>query len=683
MYRYQFVDPIDKVSALRNRVGYSGDFKQFSNEVMNSDATRLAMRIAGQFKGRTERINSIDKLINRAVMTAGKSADPAMQEKALASWKDLLLARELLLDRVGDPHTYAMRIHADKNAMLDWREPMSRQSPLVHDIIQSSPELREIQKQYGAGAQFGHSYADTYGPLTGRGLYQALANDGKPVGRLDYDELKELNKRYESASKFLDTAGIPGIKYADRNVKRFSDADTLKYGPPQDYVVFDPKRIEILRRFGIIGGATGAAAAATLGSGEAQAAAEAPPPGNRLQPKAVGSLAHMAESPQRDKAVNELKTGFMQRTENALQPFVNASDAAGMAYRDAIDSGVDPAEAKMLSLRATSDLSTKAYLEAAGIPAGIIAGVKGAARLAAAGNQVPAKTYDTAQAFERRGMPPDAIHQATGWWKGADGKWRFEIDDSVAAIGNLPKKQNMMQVPHRNADIFLPDVFTHPQLYNAYPTLRNTTVRPMDLDQLGSARGAYLSGPNRLLLAPGTAPDLKSVTLHEAQHGVQELEGFARGGRPEQFMDRTRFPETFATTLREQTRENMQNLKGLGYDPALIEKMFTRPKTEWRPYEFNVYSKLRADFGKNTVKELEETTNMWHQYKNHARGAFDKYENLAGEAEARLVQQRMNLTPTQRAEQFPKDLVPRDQQVITGPNGQPYRLVPVPHNPFE
>lgn len=40
------------------------------------------------------------------------------------------------------------------------------------------------------------------------------------------------------------------------------------------------------------------------------------------------------------------------------------------------------------------------------------------------------EALDRAQDMERRGVAMETIFQETGWYTGADGKWRFEIDDS-------------------------------------------------------------------------------------------------------------------------------------------------------------------------------------------------------------------------------------------------------------
>lgn len=46
------------------------------------------------------------------------------------------------------------------------------------------------------------------------------------------------------------------------------------------------------------------------------------------------------------------------------------------------------------------------------------------------------EALDTAEEMERRGVDAETIRQQTGWFRGRDGKWRFEIDDS--GMENVP-----------------------------------------------------------------------------------------------------------------------------------------------------------------------------------------------------------------------------------------------------
>lgn len=69
-------------------------------------------------------------------------------------------------------------------------------------------------------------------------------------------------KNVEASKKLLE-AGIPGIRYKDAG-SRGTDAGTY------NYVVFDDKLIEILRKYGLLGMAGGAAANEMLSAGQQQ-----------------------------------------------------------------------------------------------------------------------------------------------------------------------------------------------------------------------------------------------------------------------------------------------------------------------------------------------------------------------------------------------------------------------------
>jgi polyhydroxyalkanoate synthesis regulator phasin len=132
-----------------------------------------------------------------------------------------------------------------------------------------------------------------------------------------------------------------------------------------------------------------------------------------------------------------------------------------------------------------------------------------------------AKTADLdklaqAEKFEKAGVNPDMIWKATGWGKGSDGRWRFEIPDQKAAFkpGEIPA------VP-KNTN----EVFDHPELYAAYPELAMGLVKK-------TGPRAKFNGANYGNNVIGINPkisDPRSTMLHELQHSVQDIEGFAKG----------------------------------------------------------------------------------------------------------------------------------------------------------
>ena len=167
-----------------------------------------------------------------------------------------------------------------------------------------------------------------------------------------------------------------------------------------------------------------------------------------------------------------------------------------------------------------------------------------------------AKTADlealkTAQTMNTAGHEAEAIWNKTGWFQGADRKWRYEIPDTNATVNpNLGVGTAAQQ-------------FNHPDLYEAYPDLAKID---MGTDIRGDKpRGAYAPGgwpddmsdrdvrsaveeatgqpvgpsdipkdvwqpPEEIHAAAGNMSDLRNTSLHELQHAVQEREGFAPGG---------------------------------------------------------------------------------------------------------------------------------------------------------
>jgi len=120
---------------------------------------------------------------------------------------------------------------------------------------------------------------------------------------------------------------------------------------------------------------------------------------------------------------------------------------------------------------------------------------------------------ERARRMAAEGVDPDAIWRATGWGQGADGLWRFEIDNSAARLSGLPGEPES-----------LADVLQHGELHRAYPELRGVGVSATDemagsLDQ-GSFMGAGADGS---IFVSDKARNPLSTVLHETQHAVQDI----------------------------------------------------------------------------------------------------------------------------------------------------------------
>lgn len=82
----------------------------------------------------------------------------------------------------------------------------------------------------------------------------------------------------------------------------------------------------------------------------------------------------------------------------------------------------------------------------------------------------------TAQDMIANGVDPEQVRQETGWFRGYDGKWRFEIDDFDSALIENP---NLMRHVDDGEVYFtgkLSDIFDHSDLYKAYPQLKDINI---------------------------------------------------------------------------------------------------------------------------------------------------------------------------------------------------------------
>lgn len=180
-----------------------------------------------------------------------------------------------------------------------------------------------------------------------------------------------------------------------------------------------------------------------------------------------------------------------------------------------------------------------------------------------------------AEALEKSGTDNETIRQETGWYRGMDGQWRFEIDDSGAAFsrsgeaqysadnadyarytqlmnrmltGELTeaehaellgldkkngstKKELARRIDEGNAT--LRDIMQHNALFEAYPEIAETKVKFADMPS-GTA-GSYNRETNTITLDTKLKYDANEALdalMHEVQHRVQAAEGFAGGTNP-------------------------------------------------------------------------------------------------------------------------------------------------------
>ena len=138
---------------------------------------------------------------------------------------------------------YEVNIHADPSRFLDLDSPLSKQSPDVRDAAMKAIARGAEDRARAAG-------------ISGADVAAGVAGSANPISKFP--------NAYKGPqiSEALREAGIPGIKYLDQGSRAAGDGS-------RNYVVFDDKLIEILRKYGIMAPVAGAGLSAlSLGDEE-------------------------------------------------------------------------------------------------------------------------------------------------------------------------------------------------------------------------------------------------------------------------------------------------------------------------------------------------------------------------------------------------------------------------------
>jgi hypothetical protein len=199
----------------------------------------------------------------------------------------------------------------------------------------------------------------------------------------------------------------------------------------------------------------------------------------------------------------------------------------------------------------------------------------------------------------------------TGWFVGPDGRPRFEIDDSKAKfdwskfkdVKSNPRPEmptygasdlspeasaawkkyveDTMSYKSSAADqeVYLKDILDHPALYKAYPQLKGVKVRVGDVFPYATA-GTATEGDRSIEFGP-MGKDSNGLLLHEVQHLIQRIEGFAQGATmaDPNYRRSAGEQEAYDTMYRFLDPKRKADNKGWGQDdPRYKGKAFTKGK---------------------------------------------------------------------------------------------------------
>jgi len=288
--------------------------------------------------------------------------------------------------------------------------------------------------------------------------------------------------------------------------------------------------------------------------------------------------------------------------------------------------------------------------------------------------------------LEKKGIAPADAWKQTGTFRSLDGRLRQELSDlpSKGRADISPEQMDQelnltaklihgkefkdLDLKSKNAiknDVYeyqskLPSNLVHPELYKAYPSLKNIESTG-ELTPGAQTTGKYYKTTVNDQLKnesiSGNAPDLenlRSTLLHEAQHAIQQREGWGRGGSPTEFNEIAK-----QIKYHKDQFENAYNKRITSEDPIAIENA-----AQQMTFHGLEMGKLKQQFGQNPM---------------------DYYSRLLGEAESRATEARRNMTLEERQNTFPLESydVPAEK-LLVNPNLNPSPLnfsVPIPQDP--
>ena len=350
-------------------------------------------------------------------------------------------------------------------------------------------------------------------------------------------------------------------------------------------------------------------------------------------------------------------------------------------------------------------------------------------RGAAAADKAEERTFrmdnlSVARKMEEEKKDAKAIKMATGWERGADGKWRYEMPDfkadkTITVDADIDTSNVGSYSPYKEPLCKLSELIDNKNLFAAYPSLKDIDIllvgnidfegmydqlhnnialrtdavsidrkfsKPSNAKEIEAALDKFnnfwksLTGEDKeladdaldayggytdeelnkdsdfrelekenpkvaeLVRLENSIPSKNNVRLestqvtlnhegkfilvHEIQHAIQDIEGFAKGGSP--------------TTIRGEVKKRFDE----------VTKQIKQ---------------LRAEGNEDEAKALiEKNRSLYNAYTKN--DDFNSYKSLAGEVEARNVSARLNMTPEERRKSLAESTedVARKDQIFLG-----------------
>lgn len=415
----------------------------------------------------------------------------------------------------------------------------------------------------------------------------------------------------------------------------------------------------------------------------------------------------------------------------------------------------------------------------------MFAGEKGAAEA----DKAEEKTYrmdnlKVAKVMEEHALKPIAIKYATGWERGADGKWRYEMPDfkadkPITVDVDIDISHVGPYSPYKEPLCKLSNLIDDKNLFAAYPSLKNIDIllvgntafegmydklhnnialrtnavsidskysQPSNAKEIKAALEKFhnfwdsLTGEDKeladdaidayggyteeelkedsyfrelekgnpkvaeLVRLGNSIPSKKDVRFegtqvalnhegkltlaHEIQHAIQDIEGFAEGGNPEQ-VERDFNAAKAEWKARSYAFELEEKAKEMGgeYNQSEVEKALIQeykdmdmpefiPDKETRIKGFNYFARGYAD------RSMDDAIKRFRldRFQRTDFDSYQEYRKLAGEVESRNVEKRLGMTDEERRNSLASETedVNRDEQIVMNGNDASYSIVKDP-----
>lgn len=298
------------------------------------------------------------------------------------------------------------------------------------------------------------------------------------------------------------------------------------------------------------------------------------------------------------------------------------------------------------------------------------------------------------------GKSKEEVFRETGWFQGADEKWRYEISDDAMKVFpkgdakylNDKEYQRYEELENRFLygdstlskeelkefdDLFkkflnrkvltVDDVVKHDKLFDAYPFLKDIKIEFVKPDKLNGAIGSFDKSEGKILIdlySKARPNDLKSIIIHEIQHAIQNWEHYAGGANPSLYsgiysvIDSHNYAEykdaDFAIKrlldkAPEEFKEKYKKLPELYfmYSASQNEKYINEA------HEIEEYLETNYKDVYDEVSELEADKKFYERELEQEVTPEELYRITAGEIEARDTENRLNLSEEERKEKYP------------------------------